>query len=596
MGNTSVSLLVRCDAEVKVRLWSAQDETQEVPAKKSVTENEEQRVVFSAQPGRYVLEARRKGFYSKEQSLSLTEKREISVSLKPRTRKGFEPHEERNVFSHNSAAWDAMAPDTDPRWDPYRVAFSTPYFTRDREDGFHRITSHREMLDYIGKLAAKNENMRIFQLQESTVYGLDIPLVLFSKDLPRKITGLEEAGEYVRRSDKPVICYLAQIHGNEPAAGEAALGMMAYLSAPEGQALLEHLHVYVIPRMNPDGAMLYRRVCGKGLDLNRDFFSLQSSETRSVVRAFCLFQPCLVLSGHEYKCRKVQQFGRYEDIKLSAGISPNVGKGLTENSVELLLSCMEQLQHMGLRTCFYGDHISGRGIATDMRYTAERGAMMILIESRGIDMGQERYHRRVMGHFTTVRHCLETIAANPEKYRDASNDERSHFEAPFDRDLVLEGAYTEPKAGDLHWPIITFDYDTGKEVLREKEPVPVYTAVVRTRPRPVSYILPRGKRWEGKLLKLLSGHQISWKLLPADSKCELRRFVRGESGVVLAQIQPVLFPLGAIEISVSQQASHIISFLFEADCLESESWRMRLPIPQLFCPEGDFDIYRRERT
>ena len=58
---------------------------------------------------------------------------------------------------------------------------------------------------------------------------------------------------------KTTIHYQAMIHPNEPAGGEAALAMIQALDGAYGEDILDTVNVYVIPRINGDGAYVYQR-------------------------------------------------------------------------------------------------------------------------------------------------------------------------------------------------------------------------------------------------------------------------------------------------------------------------------------------------
>jgi hypothetical protein len=152
---------------------------------------------------------------------------------------------------------------------------------------------------------------------------------------------------------------------------------------PEGEKLLDKIHLYIIPRANPEGALLYRRTGGRGMDLNRDYFSLYSVENQGGFRAFRAFQPCLVIDAHELRSRKLSRVMRYEDIQLSSGIAPNADPELYDNNLELLFEATYEMQKLGIRNYFYLDHVSGVEMTTSTRFFVERGAMTVLIECRG---------------------------------------------------------------------------------------------------------------------------------------------------------------------------------------------------------------------
>jgi len=360
---------------------------------------------------------------------------------------------------------------------------------------------------------------------------------------------------------------------------------------------LERLHVVMIPRLNPEGALLFQRRNGKGLDLNRDYIAVHGRETKASLRVFHAFLPSLVIDGHEFNGRKgiKERVFRDEDILLSGGCAPNAHPEMMDSSLSLLDKSVKELDRLGLRTFFYRNHFSGAGMATAIRYLAELGAPTVLIESRGIDMGTERFHRRVMGHFTVARTCLETVAENPEYFLENARREQAHFENPYDREFVLEGAYTDDPATDPAYPVAFFDTETGELKKREEKRAVVFRLPVRTRPRPRSYLIPLGEAWETSLISLLERHSIRYELREKGTALCLRAFEKASDGYRLSEPKEVVFPQGALEVPVSQRASHIVSFLFEMDSVDPVEAKKLAKLDAFFFPQASCSVYRRER-
>ncbi|MBQ3074883.1 MAG: hypothetical protein IJC26_02340 [Clostridia bacterium] len=553
---------------------------------------------FELIPDRYVIRQEKKGFYTAERCLDLAEDTTLSLPLEERFHYGYEPSEEQVNFSYEG--WDKFAPDEDERWAPYEVIFDTPAFQKRQGAGKHRIYTNEEMWEFVRKEEEKNPNMKVYTLFESRVYNLPAPIAVFSKDLPQGDLTLEELGAALRKTGKPVVHYQAQIHGNETSGGNAALGLIKYLATPEGERLLDQIHLYIIPRANPEGALLYRRTGGKGLDLNRDFLSLYSVENQGAFRAFRAFEPCLVIDAHELRSRKLSRIMRYEDIQLSSGVAPNADPEFYDNNLNLLFEATAEMQKLGLRNYFYLDHVSGVEMTTSTRFFVERGAMTVLIECRGINLGNACSRRRVMGQFTAARKMLEAFAADPEKYAAPCRRERAGYLDPFDREFVVEGAYTDDPEHDPKFPITYFDVQTGELVKTEDKPLTIYRKIVRTRPRPSAYVLPLGKGWEEELIALLDRQFIKYEKKEGCQTRELTQFIRKGDTVTLSDAKACTFEKGVLVVPVAQEASRIVSFIFEADCPDSvkakELLNLEKHLQELFFPEGDaYDIYREEK-
>ena len=71
------------------------------------------------------------------------------------------------------------------------------------------------------------------------------------------------------------------------------------------------MDIYIIPRINPDGAYEATRYApATGEDLNRDYLYQHNAEVRMVVAAYNLFSPEVCIDGHG----KRMPLGNTEDI------------------------------------------------------------------------------------------------------------------------------------------------------------------------------------------------------------------------------------------------------------------------------------------
>ena len=85
----------------------------------------------------------------------------------------------------------------------------------------------------------------------------------------------------------------AQQHGNEVSGKDALLTLIRDVAA-RPSLLPEHLDLYLMPMVNPDGAEAGKRYNGVGADLNRDHLVLAQPETRALHRAALRIQPFIV--------------------------------------------------------------------------------------------------------------------------------------------------------------------------------------------------------------------------------------------------------------------------------------------------------------
>lgn len=99
------------------------------------------------------------------------------------------------------------------------------------------------------------------------------------------------------------ILFWSQMHGDEPSATPALLDMADYLLAhpdePVSRSILENYTLLIIPMLNPDGAEVYERVNGQGIDINRDALRRASPEGRLLKRIRDEYEPMLGLNLHD---------------------------------------------------------------------------------------------------------------------------------------------------------------------------------------------------------------------------------------------------------------------------------------------------------
>lgn len=99
----------------------------------------------------------------------------------------------------------------------------------------------------------------------------------------------------------------SQMHGDEPSATPALLDIAAFLlsrqSVPAMRDVLEEFTLLMIPMLNPDGAEVYERRNGQGIDINRDALNLVTPEGRVLKRIRDQYKPILGFNLHDQNRR-----------------------------------------------------------------------------------------------------------------------------------------------------------------------------------------------------------------------------------------------------------------------------------------------------
>ena len=97
------------------------------------------------------------------------------------------------------------------------------------------------------------------------------------------------------------------MHGNEPTATGAVFDLLNFLGNPPvgfedfARRILKEFHLKIIPMLNPDGTVLYRRTNALDIDLNRDALSLSAPESRFLFSVADDFAPHYCFNLHDQR-------------------------------------------------------------------------------------------------------------------------------------------------------------------------------------------------------------------------------------------------------------------------------------------------------
>ncbi len=163
-------------------------------------------------------------------------------------------------------------------------------------NGFTAHTRHLEMWDYLDALRGATTEMRLGTYGQ-TWEGRDLAYAVFSRPLVAEPWEAWALG-------RPVVVLAANVHGGERTFREGLLILMRDLATPgtEANALLDQVTVVVAPQINPDGFEATER--GQrgnawGIDLNRDYVKLeQPSIVHYVQNIIGAWRPQMFVDGH----------------------------------------------------------------------------------------------------------------------------------------------------------------------------------------------------------------------------------------------------------------------------------------------------------
>ncbi|SFC32867.1 Zinc carboxypeptidase [Polaromonas sp. OV174] len=229
----------------------------------------------------------------------------------------------------------------------------------------------------------------------------------------------------VLATGRPTVLLIGQQHGDEPAGSEALLVIARELSQGLLRPLLAQINVLIVPRANPDGAAAGQRLTASGLDMNRDHLLLNTPEAQALAKLTRDYHPTVVVDAHEYTVvgRYLEKFGAVQkfDALLQYATTANLPEFLTKAAEEWYRRpLLDALKAQGLSTEWYYTtsadladkkiSMGGTKPDTDRNVNGLKNAVSLLIETRGVGIGQLHIQRRVHTQVTAISSVLASTA------------------------------------------------------------------------------------------------------------------------------------------------------------------------------------------
>ena len=226
---------------------------------------------------------------------------------------------------------------------------------------------------------------------------------------------------------RPAVLLIAGQHGDEPAGSEALIVIAQDLAAGRLDRVLDQVDVYLLPRANPDGAVLGQRGSADGSDVNRDHLLLRTPEAQAMAQLVRDVAPVVVLDLHEYvvdagfaaKFGGVQRYDALLDTATVANLRPFVARAAEEWFRAPLAT---SLAAASFSTEWYytlaadpADHqVSMGSVGPQVGRNAQglKNAVSLLVETRGGGIGRTDLKRRVAVATTAVRSVLGNAATH----------------------------------------------------------------------------------------------------------------------------------------------------------------------------------------
>ncbi|CAN7260297.1 M14 family zinc carboxypeptidase [Rhizobacter sp. LjRoot28] len=243
------------------------------------------------------------------------------------------------------------------------------------------------------------------------------------------------------RGGRPTVLLIGQQHGDEPASAEALLVLARELASGGLQGLLDRINVLILPRVNPDGALLAQAAAANGVDLDTDHLLLTTPEARAVASLARDYRPLVVIDAHEYPLDPghAERFGGAQRADLLLQYASTAGLP------DFVMKASEEWFRQPLVRALKGDGLtvdwSHRPVAdvtarrmamgtpspdNARNVNGLRNAVSFIVESRGGNLGRTHLNRRVFSHVTAISHLLRSSAQRADdlvklrKYVDAS--------------------------------------------------------------------------------------------------------------------------------------------------------------------------------
>ena len=500
-------------------------------------------------------------------------------------------------------------------WPQYADVFKTPAFTIARND--HQQTTQDEMEAYIAGLDDANDNMYVYNLGKSKMGSYNIPIVIFTTaDLSQADT-LEKAAAAVKAdnesSGKLTVHYQAQIHGDETAAGEAALGTITRLDGAYGESVLDTMNIYVIPRLNPYGSSRGKRVTwinsSTYLDPNRDFMRLETSETQLRMYAYNLFYPEVVIDGHEWQEGITATGMRQVDLMMCSHSLPTFSQEFQDTALDLAKAAFTQLKSDGINFSWYQDSVGGIGFNTGSSNTAFHGSFHLLIETMGVNQGLQMYERRVAAHTSAQTGLFDYLDANVADVKAVVQTQRQTIVEngkTYEEDDVVLLDVNSSDHPELHinnfvgQKIYQVNMKNGGRQEISTYKAKYYDVIKRTRPAPTAYVLPAGESFTQGVLDLMDKQGISYEFIPAGSNVMLQQYTGTVDLAELTDEKMVTFPNGAYVFTMNQPYGLILAGFMEPDMTDAkmtdvngkETGGTLVQMGKISATDGVFPIYR----
>lgn len=292
----------------------------------------------------------------------------------------------------------------------------------------HRRFRHRDIVPLIE------------QLQEQAVFDVQVA----GHSVQGRSIYLIKAG-----TGKTNVLLWSQMHGDEPTATMALFDLLHFLSQTDEldavrKHMLQHLTLYIVPMLNPDGAELYNRRNALGIDMNRDALRLQSPESVLLKKLRDELEPAFGFNLHDQS--RYYTAGYTSCPATISFLAPAYDYARNINTVReramLTIAGMDHVlqQFIPGQVAKFNDEHEPRAFGDNIQ---KWGTSVILVESGGQHGDPEKQHIRQL-NFTAILSGLYLIAEEGYKAFELAGYDRIPENQRHLYDLLLRHVrYTE---------------------------------------------------------------------------------------------------------------------------------------------------------
>ena len=318
--------------------------------------------------------------------------------------------------------------------------------------------------------------------------GRAIPLVAFNAS--------------VKRQDQPLLTILitAEQHGDEPAAMEGVLRLIADLAHHKMDYLKSNVALYIAPQINPDGAEKGTRRNGNNADLNRDHLILMQPETQALYAYFRTIRIDVNYDVHEYPVddhSAAQPYYRSTEMQLGVGTNLNISKDMRGFMRQHLLPAMgDSMSKAGFT---FGEYIVGdwskeaflRHSTVDIddgrHGFGVLGSLCFIAEGLNGAFPAEREERRTTAQYTLLRSFLKMANDTKENRRWLRLSLREHHRIVHGKQRVH--IRMEHHSSGRKWPLRLRQAGAAKDTLLTYSNYNDHVESALTVQKPLGYLI-----------------------------------------------------------------------------------------------------------